>query len=296
VPKKSAIVLRTALLARALIALGGALVHGARGTDVEGAAALHEGIALAESASADTLAATGLREVSWVQFLRAEYERAESSVSRAAELAVVEHARVLLDEALEVVDVRGLTAFRPWPESFRAEIDLMEGDVEAAENRFQHAFAVGCEVGDPCWESIAARGLGLIAAARGDIPAALELLTDAPRLCRRLPDTYLWIEAYGLDALCAVAIESDAASTSHWVDQLEFMTARAGMRELLLRATEYRARLGAPGALDAARSLATQIDSAILDPPLISVQLTAAADERGRSTARIASQSAQGAD
>src|ERR671914_901771 len=45
--------------------------------------------------------------------------------------------------------------------------------------------------------------LGLVAARRGDVARALELLADAPTLCRRLPDTYLWIEAYGLYALCA---------------------------------------------------------------------------------------------
>ena len=86
------------LLARSLIALGGALVHGARGTDVEGAAALHEGIALAEDVGADELAATGWREVSWVQFLRAEYDRAETSIGRAAAVAA-------LDEELAWIDL-----------------------------------------------------------------------------------------------------------------------------------------------------------------------------------------------
>jgi hypothetical protein len=42
------------------------------------------------------------------------------------------------------------------------------------------------------------------------------------------------------------------------------MTARRGIRELLLRATVYRARLGQPGALEAARSQAAQIDNPAL--------------------------------
>jgi DNA-binding SARP family transcriptional activator len=319
------------LLARSLIALGATLVHGARGTDEEGAAALHEGVRLAERAGETKLAATGLREIGWVQFLRAEYERAAESLARTAALAGadeeelawvdvilgsckndvgeyaaarthlesavdrsrrltpsqllafgltmlarlhlalgdVEPAEELLDEALAVVEARGLTAFRPWPESFRAEIDLVHGDVVTAERRFQHAFAVGCEVGDPCWESIAMRGLGLVALRRGDVSRALELLIEAPRRCRRLPDTYLWIEAYGLDSLCSVAIEQGMESAPVWIGELESITSRRGMRELLLRATLYRARLGEPGALDAARSLASQIDnpelSAVLD-------------------------------
>ena len=173
-------------------------------------------------------------------------------------------ARHVLDQALDEVEARGMTAFRPWPESFRGELDLIAADVASAEARFEHAFALGCQVGDPCWESISLRGLGLVAAARGDVPRALELLVDAPRLCRRLPDTYLWIEAYALDALCAVAVEHRAEATTQWIDELEAITSRRGIRELLLRATVYRARLREPGAIEAARSLAPQIDNPAL--------------------------------
>ena len=314
------------LLAQALIALGGALVHSARGKDVEGAAALHEGTTLAERARRFDIAATGWREISWVQFLSAHYERAEESVARTVELAAdtdvefawaelirgacrsdvgdynaageflrsaLAHARRLgskqplgqsltllgrfhllrgeiddavhlFDEAIAEAEERGMTAFVPWPESFRGEIDLFLGDVDTAEARFEHAFALGCQVGDACWESIALRGLGLVAAARGDVSRALELLVEAPKLCRRLPDTYLWIEAYGLDALCAVAVEHRAEAAVQWIDELEAVAARRGIRELVLRAAVYRARLGEPGALDAARSLAAEIDNPAL--------------------------------
>ena len=315
------------LLARALVSLGGALVHSARGRDEEGAASLHEGATLAEEAGRADVAATGWREISWVQFLRAQYERAEASLTRTAVLAAganeelawvdvtrgacrhdtgdyaaagellrsgVERARRLpsgqplaqaltllgryhllrgeiedavhvLDQALAEVDARGMTAFVSWPESFRGEIDLALGDVDAAEARLEHAFALGCQVGDACWESIGLRGLGLVAAARGDVPRALDLLLEAPRLCRRLPDTYLWIEAYALDALCAVAVEHRAEAALRWIDELEAVTARRGIRELLVHATIYRARLGEPGAAEAARSLAAQVENPALD-------------------------------
>ena len=315
------------LLARALVSLGGALVHSARGRDEEGAASLHEGATLAEEAGRADVAATGWREISWVQFLRAQYERAEASLTRTAVLAAganeelawvdvtrgacrhdtgdyaaagellrsgVERARRLpsgqplaqaltllgryhllrgeiedavhvLDQALAEVDARGMTAFVSWPESWRGEIDLALGDVDAAEARFEHAFALGCQVGDACWESIGLRGLGLVAAARGDVPRALDLLLEAPRLCRRLPDTYLWIEAYALDALCAVAVEHRAEAALRWIDELEAVTARRGIRELLVHATIYRARLGEPGAAEAARSLAAQVENPALD-------------------------------
>jgi len=313
-------------LATALVALGGALVHAARGTDEEGAAALHEGTTLAEQAGRRDLAASAWREISWVQFLRAEYDRAEESLNTTTTLAAgsdvelawvdlirgackhdvgdypaagellrtaVERARRLdsaqplgqaltmlgrfhlmrgeiedaihvLDQALAEAAARGMTAFVPWPESFRGEIDLVLGDVASAEARFEHAFALGCQVGDPCWESIALRGLGLVAARRGDGARALELLVDAPKTCRRLPDTYLWIEAYGLDALCSVAVNLQAESSGRWIEELEAVTGRRGIRELLLRATVYRARLGDSRALELARSLAAQIENPAL--------------------------------
>jgi DNA-binding SARP family transcriptional activator len=325
------------LLARSLIALGGGLVHGARGTDEEGAAALHDGVVLAERSGHGSLAARGWREIAWVQFLRAEYARAEESVSRMTALAGendeemgwadvivgtgrmdvgdyavaeprlrssvdrarrtdsahlqaftlsmlgrfhfaradLETAREVFDDALAVVELRGLTAFRPWPESFRAEIDLIRGELEAARERFEHAFALGREVGDPCWESIAMRGLGLVAAVEGDVARALEQLLEAPRLCRRLPDTYLWIEVYGLDALCRVGLEHGAESTPLWIDELATVSARRGMRELLLRANLYRAALGDPGAFSVARSLASQVDNPALSS-VLDVSLAAA--------------------
>jgi hypothetical protein len=49
------------------------------------------------------------------------------------------------------------------------------------------------------------------------------------------------------------------------------------MRELLARGTIYRARLGEPGALDAARSLAAQIDNPVLADLLGSAEAVPAA-------------------
>jgi DNA-binding SARP family transcriptional activator len=315
------------LLARSLVGLGTALVHSARGTDEEGAAALHEGSTLAERIGERRLAAAGWRETGWIQFLRGRYDRAETTLARAAELAdgdeeelawievilgtcrsdigdyanasrllrsatarsealqrpealgyawtmhaklhvlrnELDEAAALLDRALELVDARGLNSFRSWPESFRAEIDLRNGNMDAADAAFEHAFALGCEIGDPCWESIATRGRGLVALERGEVKRGLELLVEAPRLCRRLPDTYLWIEAYGLDALCGAAVEHGDPSADRWIGELEAIAARRGLRDLLVRATVHRVRLGEPGALESARTLAAQVDNPALD-------------------------------
>lgn len=320
-----------ALLARALVALGSTLVHAARGTDEEGAAALYEARSLSENLEDTSLAAKAAREMAWVEFLRARYERAFDLLDEASRLAVadeselawidlirggchtdagdygealphlrsaieraeragavqpgalaaahlgrwhllrgeLEPARTALRRSLEIAR-EGWTAFVAWPESLIADADLRVGDVDAAAAGFEHAYALGCQIGDPCWESIAARGLGLVAAARGDIPTALEWLESAPRRCRRLPDAWLWVEGYGLEALCRVAVEHRAPSAPRWIDELEALTARAGMRELLARARMHRASLGEAGALESALALAAEIDNPALTAELAS--------------------------
>jgi len=315
-----------ALRARCLIGLGAALVHAARGHDEEGAASLHEGGELAEQAGSRSLAATAWRELAWVEFLRARYERASLWLDRAraaagddpterAWIALIsgaartdtgdyEQAQHELEQAVEIADsarlpapaafarsflgrvhllrgeldeaasvlIRSIeqareaawTSLLPWPESLLAEVELRRGNLAVAEDLFEHAFTMGQQLGDPCWESMGVRGLGLLAAERGDLAEALELLESAPRFCRRLPDTYLWVEAYGLDALCSLAVEHGLPSAPRWVEQLEQIAARGRFRELIARALLYRSRLGDPAALGAARAAADAVDSRAL--------------------------------
>jgi DNA-binding SARP family transcriptional activator len=312
------------LRARSLVGLGSALVHAARGYDEEGAASLHEGAELAAQAQL-SLAATAWRELAWVEFLRARYERARLYLDRAeavagddpgerAWIALIsgavrtdtgdyEGALRDLGEAVETADRAGLaapaafarsflgrvhllrdeldaavtvlsrsleqareaawTSLLPWPESLLAEVELRLGNLSAAEELFEHAFTMGRQLADPCWESMGARGLGLVAALGGDLERGLPLLEDAPRICRRLPDSYLWIEAYGLDALCSVGVEHGLPTAPRWIEELEQLSGRAGFRALTVRALLYRSRLGEPGALEAARAAADALDGAI---------------------------------
>lgn len=308
-------VLRT----RARVALGGALVHAARGRDEEGAAALHEALTIGHEA-APAFAAAASRELGYVEFLGGRYERALSWVERAGALAQqepVEQARLAilqgmvlsdmayyepclahlrqaqawasaagdakmlvhaesmigralvltgqLDEAMAVLErsieqARRLwAAFLPWPQAFRAEVDLLRGRIDAAADRFDQAFALGCQLGDPCWEGVAGRGLGLVAAARGQPQQAALILQDALARCARLPDAYLWGRAHVLDALCTVAVAHGLPGASRWVAQLLDIAARAGMRELVVRAHGHRARLGEADAAQTARVLADEL-------------------------------------
>lgn len=313
-------VLRT----RARLALGGTLVHAARGRDEEGATVLHEALAVGQDAS-PTLAAAACRELGYVEFLRGRYERALPWLQRAATLAGgdrTEQARIetvhgallsdtahyavaitrlrtavtladtmgepkqlayalsmlgralllhgdlnaaadALDRSLTLAQ-QGWTALVPWPQSLRAEIDLMRGDVSNAADRFEHAFALGCQLGDPCWEGIASRGLGCVAMAHGDTALALEILLDSIQRCLRLPDAYLWGKAYALDALCSLAVAQAMPQAIGWISELQGMAARSGMREITVRSHLYRAALGDSTSATAARLLVCQIDNPAL--------------------------------
>jgi hypothetical protein len=149
--------------------------------------------------------------------------------------------------------------------SFRAEVDLLLGRVDHAADRFEEAFALGCQLADPCWEGVAGRGLGLVAGARGDPARAIAILTDTLQRCARLPDAYVWGRVYVLDALCGQGVASRDARAAGWVDRLMADAASAGMRELVVRAHGHRAAMGDPRAAEAARLLAGELGNAALD-------------------------------
>ena len=212
-----------ALLARALAALGVALVHAVRGRDEEGAAALHEALALAEATGDREVAGKVCRELGFVEVQAGRSVSAGRWLMRAGRLAVadVERAALLgvrgmalsdrahyeaaiallgesvtiarrcadlrqaawslailgralllrdelpaavavLDDSLTLVHQEGWVAFQPFPEALTAEVALRQGDPDHAAALLDHAFSLGCRLGDPCWEALAARATGLV--------------------------------------------------------------------------------------------------------------------------------------
>lgn len=176
-------------------------------------------------------------------------------------------AREALDGALAVARRQRLTAFIPLPESLLADVDLAEGRTDAAAAAYEHAYALSLQLGDPCWEGMAARGIGLVANQRGDAEAAVRWVEEARTRCVRLPDAWLWVEGYCLDALCVLAIEHRRPEAARWVADLEALATRTGMRELVARAYLHRGHLGDRAAAEAARVLAAEVDN----PAVLSV-------------------------
>ena len=332
----------TATEAMALLALGSALVHGTKGRDEEGSAALHRAIAAAEAVGDRGVAASAHRELGYVELLRGDYPRAEIWLRTAADLAdddVLEMARIWavrgachtdigahdraraeFDIALELsgsidhakqsawsIAVMGKsmllcneldmaedalrrasdlahaerwTAFLAFPEALLADVWVRQGKLEEAAETFEHAFALGCQVDDACWEAYSVRGLGLLKAASGDLEGAVELMEDALGRCARQRDTHLWVRAYVIDALCAVASRMDHPRAGAWVTDLGSVAEGAGLREFSVHAYLCRGELGDDSAFDAARAIAVGIENPHLfelletdGPPLLDALL-----------------------
>jgi DNA-binding SARP family transcriptional activator len=314
------------LQARALAALGGALVHAIRGHDEEGAIILHEALAIAEQAGERSTAVLALRELGFVEVQagrrgtadellskaqaaaetdeeqaailgvrgmnasdRSDYATAfeylGSSVELAARcgdrrqqawsLSLVGRAHLLraeyreaasaLAETLDLVRQERWIAFQPWPQALAAELDLYAGNLDTAFDGFEAAWALGCQLGDPCWEGMAGRGLALLNAKRGDHPAAAKWLEVALQRASSQPDRYQWVHAHVLDATIIEAMDSsDHERALNLAGRLSTLAARCDLRELLVHAQVHLGRLGDRQAATSARTLSTTIDNPAL--------------------------------
>ena len=209
---------------------------------------LGRSVELAERSGSRQQAAFSLSFVGRSHFLRAE----------------LDDARAALERSLDIARETRWVAFEPWPESWLAEADLATGELPTGRERFEHAWALASELGDPCWEGAAGQGLGRIACREGRVPAGLRLLEEARRRAAGFPDAYIWVEAYALAELASAAVEAGHRHARGWVEDLISLTARTGMRELAVRAYLLRVDLGDPSALDSAAILAAEVENPAL--------------------------------
>jgi tetratricopeptide (TPR) repeat protein len=174
-------------------------------------------------------------------------------------------AAAALAASLELAREQRWMAFLPWPQALKGELELRAGHLDAAGDELERSWALACQLGDPCWEGMAARGLGLLHASRSDHATSTAWLAEADTRCNRVTDRYQWVSAYVLDAGAAAALDRhDQAAARRQVDALASLAARGGMRELVVRAHLHRSRLGDPAALASARLLAAGIDNPAL--------------------------------
>ncbi len=220
------------------------------------------------------LASGSKRQAAWsasligrVHVLRQDHDRAVAS----------------LEHSIDLVQETSWIAFAPWPQSLRAEVDRLDGQHDRATDAYARAFALACQLEDPCWEGIAARGTGLLLAEVGDLTAAVSCLREAHDRCTRWPDTYRWIDAYILDATCQLAVSGGHPDAVPRVEQLAALASRGGMHEFVVRSHVHRAHLGQDGAASAAAHAAALVDN----PALHSLVSTLV--PRGEGAAHVAS-------
>jgi DNA-binding SARP family transcriptional activator len=223
-------------------------VHSDRGDYPRAVAFLDEALRLSREVGDPRRAAYVLSMLGRVDLIRGELDRADERLTSAVDLAQREH----------------WLSFLPWPQALRGEVQLARKDPGQAAETLEQAFARACQLGDPCWEGMAARGLALVAEADGDTDRAFDTLLDARTRSNRLADPYVWLEAHILDALCDLGRRHAHPETPAWIETMGDLTSRTGMRELTVRAMLHSAALGNTGDAAAAALLAADIENPVL--------------------------------
>jgi DNA-binding SARP family transcriptional activator len=235
-----------AVLAKATTYLGS--LHSDRGNYQQAGALLDEAGRLSREDADPRREAYALSMRGRVDLLCGRLDEADEHLTSAVALATREH----------------WLSFLPWPQALQGEVHLAREDPLRAGETLEQAFARACQLGDPCWEGIAARGLALVADARGDTERAFDTLRDARVRSNRLADPYVWLDVHILDALCELGRKHGHPETAGWVEAMRDTASRTGMKELTVRAMLHSAALGNEGDARAAALLADDIENAQL--------------------------------
>jgi tetratricopeptide (TPR) repeat protein len=168
----------------------------------------------------------------------------------------VQAAGAAAERSIEVAQGERWNAFLPWPQVLRAQCLAEAGRWDEAGEDAEHAFALACELGDPCWEGMAGRALGLLAMHAGDLPGAQSWLADARRRCDRVPDRYVWVSAYIGLAQVEAAARQDPSLVGPAAARLFEHAVRSDLPEFLAWALVYQAEAGDRAKIPLARTTA----------------------------------------
>lgn len=156
----------------------------------------------------------------------------------------LEEASVWLRECLTLVDEQCWIAFRPWPLALMSEISIRQNaDPETIRPTLEEAFALSCQLRDPCWEAAVARSLALSYAADGKPARAIDWLSEARRRCVRETDGFAALQVQILADHAEISLEHDGREIAvsiarEWVS----LAARTHMDAHVARAAEFIVR------------------------------------------------------
>ena len=187
----------TAVEAAALLGWGSALVHGAKGRDEDGSAALHRAMRAAESVGDRRTAAAAQRELGYVELLRGEYARSTVWLKRALTFAD--------DDPLEL----------SWIHAVMGASLSDTGKHEQATEEFETSMALATAVDNGRALAWALTCWGRAQLLRGELEAAQDTLSTARERTRAehwtaflsFPEALLgevWVRRGDLDAAAAL--------------------------------------------------------------------------------------------
>jgi hypothetical protein len=138
----------------------------------------------------------------------------------------------------------------------------------------ENAFALACQLGDPCWEGMAGRAMAMLALQAGDGAAAADWITEARRRCDRVPDRYVWVSGFvGLGQL-EIAARQQRDLVVPLARRLYRDALRADLPEFVAWALIYQAEAGELANLPMARTLAASIANPALQARTAALEAT----------------------
>jgi DNA-binding SARP family transcriptional activator/tetratricopeptide (TPR) repeat protein len=171
----------------------------------------------------------------------------------------VNEASAMAERSIEICHQERWNAFLPWSQAVRAHCLAADGRLDEASEDAEQAFALACQIGDPCWEGMAGRALALLALRAGDTAAAGRWITDAERRCNRVSDRYVWVCGFVALGHLEIAAHQGPELVLPLARRLYQEALRADLPEFIAWALIYQAEAGDAAHLLLAREVASQV-------------------------------------
>ncbi len=171
----------------------------------------------------------------------------------------LDQARDAVERSIELCERDRWNAFLPWPQALRAHCLIEAGRQDQAIDDAEQAFALACQLGDPCWEGMTGRALALLAMHAGDPAAAQRWIADARRRCDRVADRYVWVSGFVGLAQLEIAARQQPDLVMPLARALYQDALRTDLPEFIAWALIYQAEAGELAGLPLARAITEQV-------------------------------------
>jgi DNA-binding SARP family transcriptional activator len=176
----------------------------------------------------------------------------------------LEQARAAAERSIEICDRDRWNAFLPWPQALRAHCLAADGQWNQARDDAEQAFALACQLGDPCWEGMAGRAIALIALHDGQGAAAMDWVSDAQRRSDRVSDRYVWVSGYVALGHLEIAARQQPDLVIPLARRLYQEALRADLPEFTAWALIYQAEAGDAAQVPQAQAVASHVGNPAL--------------------------------